>query len=174
MNRRNVLICVSIVLAGSIAGAAALRHANLKPTPPVPTQVAKSVVKGFVSQSAPSFADLEAINDYMVGVGTLPTGFAAGAFQGSASIALTGMELNETDEQQISVTVVDEIADIDYAELYNGTQLLFTATRAAGSIVNRASLSIATLTAFVPFSNVTIRVRWISTGGKVREESLSY
>jgi len=172
MARRTVLLAVALLIVSSLAGAAALRTTVARRV--VPKPIVESELRGFTKTSPLSTNDLFAINDYMAGAATLPSGITESTFYGRVSASLALVEVNGTAEPQVIVTVVDDSADIDRAELFDGAQLLFSATRATGSIVDRSGFGIATLTAFVPASRSAITVRWTSTANVAREESVTY
>jgi uncharacterized membrane protein len=95
-----------------------------------------------------------------------PPGFAKVSDNGSVTATLTGVFDPQTLEKQLVVTVRDDTSDLDIARLYLNSVLVFTATRASGSIVDRNGSALATLSTLVPgSSHYALEVRWVSTLG---------
>lgn len=130
----------------------------------------------FTSAAAPSFLELQALNEALLKNQPIPSVFTATEDNGLVKGVRTGLLMaGPPAEEQIVVTVVDDIDDIDTVSLWLGMSLLYEATRFNGGIVDRGVKSVATLPGFVPQSGpMTLTVRWISPTGVVNEEKLSF
>lgn len=96
----------------------------------------------------------------------LPPGFQETGRLGKIKGVLTGVQTLEPPEQMLSVTLTDDIADLNEAWLYLDSQLLFHATRQNGSIVDRGDQGIAMLNGFIPIhGDFTVRLEWDGASG---------
>jgi hypothetical protein len=140
-----------------------------------PTTVHESSSFSYTQTTAPSFQDLIDLNNAMCNGTAPPSIFSFVSNGGRVKAVLTGVEVQSPHEQQLSVTVIDDIADLDDAWLYLGSQQIAHASRQQGTVVDRNFSSIATLTAFVPAEGpVDVRVTWEGASSILREASSSY
>lgn len=106
---------------------------------------------------------------------TIPSGWAVGGTEGKVTVTDTGHIMVPSGERSWTASVVDDQADLDSAHIYINSQLVFSATRANGAIIDRNGMSIANLSALVPPVGQawTGRIEWIAVNGHVRSYELS-
>lgn len=93
-----------------------------------------------------------------------PPGFTVMQSLGRVKGTLTGLML-ASGEQQLVVTIVDEAADLQSAELYVDGALEFSASLANGSIIERNGLRVATMSTFVADSTTKVMAAWTDSSG---------
>jgi hypothetical protein len=118
----------------------------------------------------PTQSEVTAFATAMVNQQPLPSGWAIAGFEGKVTATDTGHVMQPSGERAWTVNVVDDQSDIDFAKLYIDSELVFTATRASGSILDRNGMSIATLPVLVPppGESWTGRLEWTSVAGVTR------
>jgi hypothetical protein len=97
----------------------------------------------------------------------LPTSIGIVELQAEIKAVLTGLVFPQTGEEQMVVTLLDDTPDLSEARLYVAGQLVATATRANGTIIDKNGIGIATLTTFVLEGSVTnIELKWTTSVGR--------
>jgi len=139
------------------------------PTSPAPVATIKSVA--FSGPTNPSVSEVAAFSEALAKNQPLPSGWQLTANEGGVRVIDNGYAVPGTGERSWSVTVVDDQADLSSATVYVNGQSVYTATRANGGIVDRGTMSIATLPVLVPPAGQTWtgEVQWIANDGTVRD-----
>lgn len=158
-----------VLLVAPVVVAAGLVLARLfHPMAPVLTPHTAPIVlddwkaDDFAAPATISDAQMEALNIAIVQGSSLPSGFTKLQSVGAVKVTLTGAIL-DSGEVQFVVTLIDESADLETAQLYVGTTLLGTATPANGGIIDRSGLAAATLTGWqLPSAFTTGRIQWFN------------
>ena len=92
--------------------------------------------------------------------------------EGEVEWSYTGFTLTTTGESQVLCTLIDEIADVSYANLYLDGSLVATANRQNGLIVDRGSRAIVSIPVLVSGSGLfDLKVEWFSDTGVHREST---
>lgn len=140
-----------------------------------PKTVYRSDTRFYASTSPPTFAEMEALCDATMKHTPLPPGFVLTKSDGKVTGMITGAMPGPPPEYSINVTVYAPIEDVAQATLHLGDQVLFTATRANGAIVDRAGNALATLTGLVPEpGHFTVKVFWVGNNGQWHQEELTF
>jgi hypothetical protein len=147
----------------------------------VPRIVYRSDTRVFYSPGEPTDAELAALTD-SVALGTPPPSrFVLTSMEGRITGMITGELAGPPHEYSIQVLLVAPADSVSTATLYLGEQvlftatILFTATRNSGAVVDRNGQALATMTALVPASgHFTVRVVWVGTDGRTRQDGLTF
>lgn len=139
-----------------------------------PTIIYRSNTRQYSSTDLPSFTDLEAVGDSLVLNTPLPSGFTLTTADGKVTATITDSFFGPPAEYSISITVLADSEDLYAAQLFLNDQVIFTASRVGGSIVDRNGKALATLTGLVPQTGpFAVKVVWEATDGQTREESVT-
>ena len=169
-----MVVLLGAVTAYAVASSSASSKTISTSITPAPVTVHKSNVLAHTSSAEPTLNDLYALHDSLEEGTPLPSLFTYAGTSGSVVAVLTGVQINGQ-EQQVSVTVMDDIVDLDDAWLYLGTQLLFHASRANGSVIDRNGWAVATLSGFVPMQGtIDARVEWKGGTGTLQSATVNY
>ncbi len=106
----------------------------------------------------------------------LPAGVSYVESLGAISASMPGVVDPGTGEQLLVVRLTEETEDLVEARIYVDGQTVFTATRAGGSIVDRAQqgYSVATMTIWIPQSVAfDIELHWDEESGLTQVSSVS-
>lgn len=100
-----------------------------------------------------------------------PPGFTIMQSLGRVKGTLTGLML-ASGEQQLVVTIVDEAADLQSAELFVDGAVEFVANTSNGSIIERSGLRVATMSAFVSESTTSVKATWTDSTGVTQSDEV--
>ena len=167
MNRTRIALATPILVSVVAFGFA---------QPGMPSQVMRVEANSF-TYPAGSIPTVEAVTAYhtarLNGTALRP-GWAVGGTEGKITVTDTGHVMVPSGERSWTASVVDDQVDLHSAHLYINSRLVFSATRANGTIIDRDGMSIATLSALVPPVGQawTGRIEWIAEQGHVRSYDL--
>lgn len=129
----------------------------------------------YPSGSIPSVQDVTAYHTARINGTSLPVGWTVGAMEGKVTVTDTGHIMESSGERSWTASIVDNQVDLDSAHVYINSQLVLSATRANGMIIDRSGMSIANLSVLVPPASQawTGRLEWIGANGYVRSYELA-
>jgi hypothetical protein len=134
------------------------------------TMVATTSIDGLTSPSQ----DIQNFMKNMVSGTELATSIMPITKEGNLTARLTGLVMVGTNERQVTITVVDEQADLTLAQVYLGGTVVATATVQNGGIVVRNGNALATMSILIPPTGqaYNLEVKWTASDSFVRSASV--
>ncbi len=169
MNRK-LLVSAVVLASGSVVALAFAQQS-------ISSQVMHVEANTFTypTGSIPTVQEVTAYHTARINGTQLPSGWAVGATEGKVTITDTGHVMFPSGERSWTASIVDNQVDLDSAHVYINSQLVLSATRANGMIIDRSGMSIASLSVLVPPAAQpwTGRLEWIAVNGDVRSYELA-
>jgi len=163
LHRRSTRFLIALGVGGAALGAVSAAGA-FQGSDPSAFEVWKSFERTYNTPGTPSWGQVEDLVEAAANNSSLPAGHSLNQDLGLVRAVVTGIVSNQG-EPQVSVTLVDDIADVDIARFFVNDVVVAIATRANLGIVDRVDKAYATLTAFVPTAlPYSLRVQWEAAG----------